>query len=65
MTKSNANPKEWQARLAYNPNMEFFIQAVDALGNVKYLDNQGQYYKPAPPTSIDFYTWLKLSVEGY
>ncbi|MEW6233937.1 MAG: hypothetical protein AB1656_00990, partial [Candidatus Omnitrophota bacterium] len=65
MAKSGDNPKEWQARLAYNPNSEFFIQAVDALGNVKYLDNQGQYYKPAPPTSIDFYTWLKLSVEGF
>ncbi|MEW6238722.1 MAG: hypothetical protein AB1656_25330 [Candidatus Omnitrophota bacterium] len=65
MTKSNANPKEWQARLAYNPDIEFFIQAVDALGNVKYLDNRGQYYKPAPPTSIDLYTLLKLTVEGF
>ncbi|MEW6234969.1 MAG: hypothetical protein AB1656_06245 [Candidatus Omnitrophota bacterium] len=65
MKKSNANPKEWQAQLAYKPSLEFFFQAVDALGNVTYLDNQGQYYKPAPPTSIDSYTWLKLSVEGF
>ncbi|MEW6237086.1 MAG: right-handed parallel beta-helix repeat-containing protein [Candidatus Omnitrophota bacterium] len=65
MTKSSGNPKEWQVSLC-GQYLEIFFQAVDALGNVKYMDNQGQYYKPVLPcTGIDFYTWLKLSVEGF
>ena len=71
LDQSQASPKEWSAEFAVKPDMVFFLQAVDTLGNVTYLDNQGQYY-PVKATeqepqwnSVDFSAMQKSGVGGF
>ena len=71
LDKSSTNAKEWSAEFAVKADMVFFLQAVDTLGNVAYLDNQGQYYpvkasQQEPEwNTVDFASVLKLPVEGF
>ena len=71
LEKSSSNSKEWSTEIAVKADMVFFLQAVDTLGNVAYLDNQGQYYpvkssQQEPKWNyVDFASVLKLPVEGF
>ncbi len=46
LEQSSANPLIWEGELTKVEGLEFFVQAVDALGNVAYADNRGRYYRP-------------------
>ena len=71
LDKSTINPKEWSTELIIKPDMVFFLQAADTLGNVAYLDNQGQYYpvksvqQEQKWNTVDFASVLKLPVDGF
>ena len=71
LDQSQTNPKEWTAEFTVKPEMVFFLQAVDTLGNVAYLDNNGQYYpvkasQQEPKWNyVDFTSMLKLPVDGF
>ena len=71
LEKSSSNSKEWSTEIAVKADMVFFLQAVDTLGNVAYLDNQGQYYQVKSSQQepkwnyVDFAPMLKLDVKGY
>ncbi len=46
LEQSSANPLIWQGELTKVAGLEFFVQAIDTLGNVAYADNGGRYYRP-------------------
>ncbi len=46
LEQSSANPLIWEGELTKTTGLEFFVQAVDMLGNVSYADNRGRYYRP-------------------
>ncbi len=46
LEQASSNPLIWEGELSKVPGLEFFVQAVDTLGNVAYADNRGRYYRP-------------------
>ncbi len=46
LEQSSANPLIWEGELTKVEGLEFFVQAIDTLGNVAYADNRGRYYRP-------------------
>ena len=71
LKQSSPNTKEWSAVFTLKPDMMFFLQAVDILGNVAYLDNQGHYYLVKPSqqepkwNAVDFASMQKLQATGF
>jgi PKD repeat protein len=41
---TQSSPDTWYGTLPYDPNLEYFVQVVDSVGNVAVDDNQGRYY---------------------
>ena len=46
LNQASSNPLIWEGELWKVSGLEFFVQAVDTLGNVAYADNRGRYYRP-------------------
>ena len=70
LTQSSGNPSVWEGDLDKKDGLEFFIQAVDVLGNVTYADNQGRCYHPfgetePVPESIDLTLLMDLPLTGF
>lgn len=57
LERSLTNPNLWTGKIPDSETVEWFVQAVDAAGNVAVNDNKGAYFgRPPEP----FWNWLPL-----
>jgi hypothetical protein len=46
LTEGSPDSNEWQGLLTGKDNFHYFVQVVDAAGNVSVIDNKGAYFTP-------------------